>query len=86
MREQLQDEMIEAAVLDAREKATNALAPLGYVVTGVRQMNLSGFAAPAPIYAAATRMEMAGSVPTQVFANEQDVKTSVNVTFLIGAE
>ncbi|NIP16834.1 MAG: DUF541 domain-containing protein [Xanthomonadales bacterium] len=86
VRERLQDEMIEAAVQDAREKAERALAPLGYVVTGVRQMNVSGSAPPMPMYADARRMEMASAAPTQVFASEQDVRTSVNVTFLIGEQ
>jgi uncharacterized protein YggE len=84
VRKRLQDEMIEAAVLDARAKADKALAPLGKAVTGVQQMVLSDFAPPSPLRADLQRMEMASAPPTQVFASEQDVRTTVNVTFLVG--
>ena len=50
VRERLKDEMIEAAVLDARSKAERALAPLGHVISGVRQVNLSEYAAPGPMH------------------------------------
>lgn len=86
VRDRLKDEMIEAAVLNARDKAEKALAPLGHVISGVKQVTLSEFAAPAPMYAASARMEMAAAAPTQVFADQQEVKTTVNVTFLIGPE
>lgn len=84
VRERLRDELIEAAVLDAREKAGKALAPLGHAITGVRQMSLSGSAPPVPMYADAQSLEMARAAPAQVFASDQDVRTTVNVTFLIG--
>jgi uncharacterized protein YggE len=84
VRKRLQDEMIEAAVLDARAKADRALAPLGKAVTGVRNMALSDFGTPAPLRADVQRMELASAPPTQVFASDQDIRTTVNVTFLIG--
>ena len=86
VREQLKNEMIEEAVLNAKDKAEKALAPLGYAITGVKHMTLTEFFAPAPLYADAARTEMARAAPTQIFAQEQDVKTTVNVTFLIGAK
>jgi uncharacterized protein YggE len=81
---ELKDQLIERAVLDARSKAEKALAPLGYVITGVRDMSLSDFSAPAPMYADTARVEMMHSAPTQIFASDQDVRTAVQVTFLIG--
>ena len=80
----LKDTLIEQAVLNARAKAHKALAPLGHVITGVRDMSLADFATPSPMYANAPRIEMARSAPTQIFASDQDVRTTVNVTFLIG--
>ena len=80
----LKDELIEQAVLNARTKAEKALAPLGHVITGVKNVSLADFAMPSPMYADAGRMEMARSAPTQIFASDQDVRTSVQVTFLIG--
>ena len=82
----LKDSLIEAAVLNARSKAEQALAPLEYRIIGVQDMTLTDFSAPVPMYADAGRMEMARSAPTQIFSSGQDVKTTVNVTFLIGAK
>ena len=79
----LKDQLIERAVLNARAKAELALAPLNYVISGVRDMSLSDFSAPPPMYADVARMEMVRSAPTQIFSSDQNVQTSVNVTFLI---
>ncbi len=80
----LQEGLIEQAVLNARSKAEKALAPLDYVITGIQQMSLSNFLFAPPPYADSRRVEMAMSAPTQIFASEQDVRSTVNVTFLIG--
>jgi uncharacterized protein YggE len=82
VRGRLEETLIEAAVRDAREKAELALAPLGYVVSGVRQVSLSEHPPPAPLYAETARMDMARSAPTQIFAADQEVRTTVYVTFL----
>ena len=82
----LKDTLIEQAVLNARAKAQKALAPLEHKITGVRNISLADFSNPSPMYANAQRLEMARSAPTQIFASDQDVRTTVNVTFLIGEE
>ena len=80
----LQEGLIEQAVLNARSKAEKALAPLNYTITGVRDMTLSNFSSPPPMYAESRRVDMAMSAATQIFASDQDVRSTVNVTFLIG--
>ncbi len=80
----LREGLIEQAVLNARSKAVKALAPLNYVITGVQEMSLSDFSSPPPVYADSRRLEMAMSAPTQIFASDQDVRSMVNVSFLIG--
>lgn len=82
----LHDALIEAAVRDAKARAIKALAPLGQRITGVRQVNLSDFAGSVPRQLDFQRMEVASSAPTQVFASEQQIRTSVNVTFTIGPD
>jgi uncharacterized protein YggE len=80
----LKDKLIETAVLNAKAKAEKALAPLGQVITGVKNVSLSDFAPPAPMMADSGRIEMMRSAPTQIFSSDQDVRTNVQVTFLIG--
>lgn len=79
----VQDDLIELAVLDAKGRAEKALEPLGQVIAGVQNVNLSGMAAPLQRTADTARMEMAQAAPTQVFASDQDVSVSVHVTFSI---
>lgn len=86
VRERLRNALIEEAVLNARAKAEQALAPLGYGVSGVRQVSLAEHAPPVPMHAGVQRMELAAAAPSQVFASDQDVQTTVNVTFLIERE
>jgi len=81
----LKDRLIGDAVLDARARAERALAPLGYAITGVKSVSLSDFAVPSPRFADVGRLEMAQAAPTQIFASDQQVRVSVQVTFLIGA-
>jgi uncharacterized protein YggE len=79
------EQLIEAAVNNAREKASMALAPLDYKITGVKNMSVSEQSQPAPLYAERMRMDVAASSAPPVFAGDQAVRTTVNVTFQIGA-
>jgi uncharacterized protein YggE len=88
---QLKDELIEKAILNAETKAENALAPLGYTITGVKAVSLSEFGmysppVPMPTFdmAFGDSMERA-AVSTPVFSSDQDVSTTANVVFLIGS-
>jgi uncharacterized protein YggE len=77
-------QLIELAVNDAKEKATLALEPLRYQIVGVKNMSIAERPQPGPLFAESMRMDaVVGSAPP-VFAGEQAVTTSVNVTFLIG--
>ncbi|MDX1460557.1 MAG: SIMPL domain-containing protein [Xanthomonadales bacterium] len=80
----LKDSLVQGAVRDAERRAMLALDPVGHTITGVREMVLSDFAGPMPIQLDFQRMEVARSAPTQVFASDQEVQTTVNVTFRIG--
>lgn len=85
----LKDKLIEDAVLNAKQKAENALTPLNHEIIGVKSISLSEFAMPYPTpmydgYAMAeSSMKMAA--PTPVFSSDQDITTSANVVFLIGS-
>ncbi len=81
---ELREGLIEQAVLNARSKAEKALAPLNYSITGVQTMSLSDVSSRPPVYAESRQFDMAMSAPTQIFASNQDVRSTVNVTFLIG--
>ena len=83
---ELKDSLIELAVLNARSKAEKALAPLDYVIKGVRNISLTENYPVPMMMSDAPRMEMARSAPTQIFASDQDVRTTVQVTFLIGEQ
>lgn len=80
---ELKERLIAQAVMNARSRAELALSPLGYQISGVRDMSINDFVSPMPSYAENARMEMAMSAPTQIFSSEQDVTSTVNVTFLI---
>jgi uncharacterized protein YggE len=80
----LKEQLIGLAVENARAKAKLALAPLNHVITGVQNVSLADFSAPAPMLASGMAMEMTRSAPTQIFSSDQEVRTSVQVTFLIG--
>ena len=88
---QLKDELIEKAIMNAKAKAENALAPLDYSITGVKAVSLSEFGTPYPPMpmpafnmAFDDSMERA-AVSTPVFSSDQDVSTTANVVFLIGS-
>ena len=85
----VQNGLIAQAVLDAQSKAEKALAPLGQKIIGVKMVNLSGFnmPSPEPVYRMA---EMNAAAPmvaqTPIITSNQDITTTVDVIFLIGAQ
>lgn len=83
----IQDELLEQAVVNARLKAENALAPLEHRITGVKAVYLSEFGVlpPAPAYADAdSSAVMARSSSAPIFSSGQDVRATAHVVFLIG--
>lgn len=87
--QKIKDELIEKAVLNAKSKAEDALAPLNHQIIGVKAVTLSDFGAPPPmpLYrtfdAAVAEGAMKSSTP--VFSSDQEVSTTANVVFLIGS-
>ncbi len=84
---QVKDELIGKAVLNAKSKAENALAPLNHKIIGVKAVTLSefGMPPPMPMFRADFAMAEAALAPTPVFSSEQDVRTTASVIFLIGS-
>ncbi|WP_316504453.1 SIMPL domain-containing protein [Nitrosopumilus sp.] len=90
---QLKDELIEKAIMNAKAKAENALAPLGYSIMGVKAVSLSEFGMylppmPMPMFNMAFDESMEGSFAassTPMFSSDQYVSTTANVIFLIGS-
>jgi uncharacterized protein len=84
----IQNDLISQAVLDAQSKAEKALAPLGQKIIGVKTVNLSEFNMPQPVQAYGLAEERAAPmmVQTPILASNQDITTTVNVIFLIGAQ
>ncbi|WP_420544578.1 SIMPL domain-containing protein [Nitrosopumilus sp.] len=92
MHMELKDQLIEQAILNAKAKAENALAPLDYSITGVKAVSLSEFGSsplPIPMYesAAAFDGEFAtkSSFSAPIFSSDRDVSTTANVVFTIGS-
>lgn len=84
----LKDQLLEDAVINAREKAEIALSPLDHKIIGVKSVSLSEISSPYPMPAFRgdfAMAEMAKSAPTPVFSSDQEVTTSANVVFLIGS-
>ena len=86
----VQNDLISQAVLDAQSKAEKALSPLGQKIIGVKSVNLSEFNIPQPVQVyGMARMsvpEPSMEVQTPILASNQDITTTVNVIFLIGAQ
>ena len=84
----VQDSLIGEAILDAQSKAQKALTPLGQKIIGVKSVSISEFnmPQPMPLYHANAMMGAAPSVQTPIFASNQDITTSIDVIFLIGAQ
>ncbi|MGI0074394.1 MAG: SIMPL domain-containing protein [Nitrosotalea sp.] len=79
----MQDSLLGQAVLNAQSRAEKVIDPLGQKIIGVKMVNLSEFnTAPVPMYYGA--MSMATDKSTPVFTANQQVTTTVDVTFLIG--
>ena len=78
----IQDDLLSKAVLNAKSRAQKALDPLGQKIIGVKMVSLSEFTMPpVPMYYGAMSMT---DKATPVFTANQQVTTTVNVTFLIG--
>jgi len=85
---QINDSLIEKAVLNAKSKAENALSPLNHQIIGVKAVTLSEFGVPPPVamFADVAVAEFAqAKTTTQVFSSEQDVTATARVIFLIGS-
>jgi hypothetical protein len=80
----VQNDLIEEAVLNAKSKAEKAIAPLDQKIVGVKMVSLSDFAYPPPIYYGGyASAEILSAKVTPIFSSDQDVTTTVNVVFLI---
>jgi len=84
---QIKDDLIEKAVLNAKTKAENALAPLNHKIIGVKAISLSEFGMPPPIFDGGFAMAESAvfKSSTPVFSSDQEVSTTANVIFLIGS-
>jgi len=84
---QVKDSLLEDAILNAKSKAQNALAPLDHKIIGVKAVSLSEFTMPPPVFdgrfAMAESAVMKSSTP--VFSSDKDVTTTASVIFLIGS-
>jgi hypothetical protein len=81
---QMNKQLIEQAVLDARAKAQSALSPLNMQIVGVKNINLNDVYFPVYSYDKVA-LESAGA-PTPILPSQQQVSASVSVTFIIGSE
>lgn len=83
---QMNNDLIEQAVLNARMKAEKALAPLNMQIVGVKNLNLNDVYY--PIYKSEVEVAFAvrEAAPTPILPSEQQVSASVSVTFMIGSK
>ena len=83
----VKDDLLEKAVLNAKKKAENALAPLNHKIIGVKSVNLSesGIPTPVPMYATAMAEDASFKSSTPVFSSDQDISATASVIFLIGS-
>ena len=84
----VQNDLIGQAVLDAQSKAEKALAPLGQKIIGVKMVNLSSvnLPSPVPVYSMAAMKAAPMMEQTPIVTSNQDITTTVDVIFLIGAQ
>lgn len=75
----IQDDLLSHAVLNAKSRAEKAIDPLGQKIIGVKMVSLSDSYVPSPVYYGASLAEKS----TPIFTSNQQVTTTVNVTFLI---
>lgn len=81
---QMNTDLIEQAVLNARMKAEKALAPLNMQIVGVKNLNLNDVYY--PIYKSEAAFAVTQAAPTPILPSEQQVSASVSVTFMIGSK
>lgn len=84
----LKDDLLGQAILNAKKKAENALAPLNHKIIGVKAVSLDEFGAPPPIplySGAAFAEDTSFKSSTPVFSSDQDISTTAHVIFLIGS-
>lgn len=79
----MQDDLLGQAVLNAKSRAEKAISPLGQKIIGVKMVNISEFTVPPIPISYGAAMPMVDK-STPVFTANQQVTTTVNVTFLIG--
>jgi uncharacterized protein YggE len=86
---EVKDDLLGQAVLNAKKKAENALAPLDHKIVGVKAVTLSefGIPPPMPVFSAsgAFAEDAAFKSSTPVFSSDQDITTTASVIFLIGS-
>ncbi|MEJ2260787.1 MAG: SIMPL domain-containing protein [Nitrosopumilaceae archaeon] len=86
---EIKDDLLGQAVLNAKKKAENALAPLDHKIIGVKAVTLSEFGIPTPmeVFSAsgAFAEDAAFKSSTPVFSSDQDITTTASVIFLIGS-
>ncbi|MFB5622124.1 MAG: SIMPL domain-containing protein [Candidatus Nitrosomaritimum yanchengensis] len=86
---EIKDDLLGQAVLNAKKKAENALAPLDHKIIGVKAVTLSEFGVPPPIpvfsASGAFAEDAAFKSSTPVFSSDQDITTTASVIFLIGS-
>jgi len=81
---QMNKQLIEQAVLDAKAKAESALSPLSMQIVGVKNINLNEVYFPVYQY---DKVAFEGAAaPTPILPSQQQVSASVSVTFIIGSE
>ena len=80
---QMNRELIQQAVLDAKAEAENALSPLNMQIVGVKSVNLNDVYFPVSSYDRSA-YAVAEAAPTPILPSQQQVSASVSVTFLIG--
>lgn len=78
--QEVRDSLIQQAVANARHRADIGASAVGTQVTGIQSMSLNE--AQFPVFAGA---EAAPAAPTQIMPGEQDVTTTVSITFYIGS-
>jgi uncharacterized protein YggE len=81
IRQKAEDELIDAAIKDAQNKAQIALTGTGYLVTGIKSIDLNAGAAryPPPM----PRASMAADSKVVLFGNKQTISMSALVEFYI---
>ncbi|MBA4453769.1 MAG: SIMPL domain-containing protein [Nitrosopumilaceae archaeon] len=86
---EVKDDLLGQAVINAKKKAENALAPLNHKIIGVKAVTLSEFGMPPPTPVFSTAGSFAEDASfkssTPVFTSDQDITTSASVIFLIGS-